>query len=43
VVVYPEGCVEGCRGCQNLCPSGAIEYVGDTGEKGNCSCGCCSC
>ncbi len=41
-VVHPEGCIDGCHGCQNLCPAGAIEYVGDTGivdDKGcNCSC-----
>lgn len=29
IVVYPEGCVDQCRGCQNLCPTNAIEYVGD--------------
>lgn len=29
VVVNPEGCVQGCHGCGNLCPVGAIEYVGD--------------
>lgn len=28
-VVHPEGCVQGCHGCGNLCPIGAIEYVGD--------------
>lgn len=39
-VIYPEGCVEGCHGCQNLCPANAIEYVGDngTGFVYNCSC-----
>lgn len=42
VVVYPEGCVQGCRGCGNLCPVGAIAYVGDTGgSDGSCSYGCC--
>lgn len=30
VVVNPEGCVQGCHGCGNLCPIGSIEYVGDT-------------
>jgi len=40
VVVYPEGCVQGCRGCGNLCPVGAIDYVGDTGASDE-SCGCC--
>ena len=29
VVVNPEGCVQGCHGCGNLCTVGAIEYVGD--------------
>ncbi len=29
VVVNPEGCVQGCHGCGNICPVGAIEYVGD--------------
>lgn len=39
-VIYPDGCVQGCHGCQNLCPSGAIEYVGDTKDQGQCDCGC---
>jgi NAD-dependent dihydropyrimidine dehydrogenase PreA subunit len=43
VVVNPEGCIHGCHGCGNLCPVGAIEYVGDT-SNGCCdSSGCCSC
>jgi len=29
VVVNPEGCVHECHGCGNLCPVGAIVYVGD--------------
>jgi len=29
VVVKPVGCVEGCHGCQNLCPAGAISYFGE--------------
>lgn len=29
VVVDPDGCVQGCHGCGNLCLSGSIEYVGD--------------
>lgn len=33
VVVRPEGCVQNCRGCGNLCPRGAISYVGDTADK----------
>ncbi|SHJ87670.1 4Fe-4S dicluster domain-containing protein [Anaerobranca californiensis DSM 14826] len=43
VVVYPEGCVYGCRGCQKLCPVNAIQYVGDIGGKESSGCGCCSC
>lgn len=41
VVVQPEGCVHGCHGCGNLCPSGAISYVGDTVKKAV-DCGCSS-
>ncbi len=41
VVVCPEGCVQGCKGCGSLCPSGAIEYFGDTKcESEGCGCGC---
>lgn len=52
VVVKPEGCVQGCHGCGNLCPNGAIEYFGDLAgnasegeccEKKECEGGCCSC
>lgn len=40
VVIYTEGCIEGCRGCSNLCPNGAITYVGDMGSNySGCSCG----
>lgn len=28
-VVDAEACVEFCRGCQKICPSQAIDYVGD--------------
>ena len=28
-VVLPEKCVQGCHGCGNLCPVGAIKYAGD--------------
>jgi NAD-dependent dihydropyrimidine dehydrogenase PreA subunit len=45
VVVNPEGCIEGCRGCGNLCPAGAIDYVGNGGGANGCGCscgGCCS-
>ena len=43
VVVYPEGCIEGCKGCGNLCPGSAIQYVGDVQNNGSCDCGggCC--
>lgn len=51
VVVNPAGCVDRCHGCGNICPQGAITYVGDdTGwvppqgavaaEAPACSCGC---
>ena len=43
VVIYTEGCVEGCHGCGKLCPSGAICYVGENMKKSN-DCGCsCNC
>ena len=49
VVVNSEGCVQGCHGCGNKCPNGAITYVGDNtgwtppnGEKSN-SAPCCDC
>ncbi|GIM27571.1 4Fe-4S ferredoxin [Clostridium polyendosporum] len=42
VVVYPEGCVQGCHSCGNLCPTGAIEYVGDNNNN-KCSGGSCCC
>ena len=29
VVVFPAGCIQGCPGCGNLCPMGAIHYKGD--------------
>ena len=38
-VVYPEGCIEGCNGCANLCPNGAIKYR-DTRNNGCCGSGC---
>lgn len=50
IVARPEACLEHCHGCGNLCPNGAITYVGeDTGwtpPRGNyvpsesCGCGC---
>lgn len=50
VVISPEGCVEGCHGCGNLCPAKAIQYLGNQKEESeNCNCccndqreGCCS-
>ena len=29
VVVNPDGCIDHCHGCGNICPVGAIAYVGD--------------
>lgn len=29
-VVNPENCVEFCRGCQRICPAGAISYFGES-------------
>lgn len=45
-VIYPEGCIEGCNGCGNLCPKGAITYkdtrnTGCCGSSCNCEGGCC--
>lgn len=50
IVVNGDGCIEGCHGCGNLCPNGAITYVSDNtgwtppnGEENNshsCDCGC---
>jgi len=31
-VINFEGCIDGCRGCQNLCPTEAISYVGEIKE-----------
>ncbi len=39
-VVNPNNCVSGCRGCQKLCPTGAISYIGDTGKIQACDCKC---
>lgn len=40
IVIYKEGCIEGCKGCGNLCPNNAIEYVGDKSNNNfSCSCG----
>ena len=40
VVIYPDGCVQGCHGCENLCPSDAIEYAGYKGKSSNNACKC---
>jgi NAD-dependent dihydropyrimidine dehydrogenase PreA subunit len=29
IVIFPEGCIEGCHGCGNLCPNNAIDYYGE--------------
>ncbi len=43
-VIFSEGCIEGCTGCQKLCPSSSIEYVGQELKNGNLNCGCnCNC
>lgn len=42
VVVFPEGCVQGCHGCGSLCPVNAISYVGEKAEvteDSGCGCG----
>jgi NAD-dependent dihydropyrimidine dehydrogenase PreA subunit len=49
IVINIEGCIEGCHGCGNRCPNGAIQYVGDHSrwtppngvKKDNNSCCCC--
>ena len=49
LVKYPEACIDHCHSCGNICPVGAITYVGDdTGwlpSKGNSIAveACCSC
>lgn len=37
VVVYPDGCVTGCHGCEPLCPTAAISYFGDATTAGCCN------
>ncbi|MCL2319377.1 MAG: DUF2703 domain-containing protein [Treponema sp.] len=29
VIINTDGCIEGCHGCGNLCPTGSITYVGE--------------
>lgn len=43
VVVNPDSCIDHCHGCQKKCPSGAISYVGDTGDSMEKKLGCCCC
>lgn len=47
-IVDPESCIEGCHGCGNLCPNGAITYAGENTNwtpptKSTSTEGCCSC
>jgi len=42
VVIFPDGCIQGCTGCGSLCPSEAIEYFGDT-KEGNGETNACCC
>ena len=37
-VIYPDGCITNCRGCQKLCPSGALGYFGDVGQAPSTCC-----
>ena len=37
VVVYPDGCVTGCHGCEPLCPTAAISYFGDAATMDYCN------
>lgn len=40
-VVGPEGCVQNCTGCGDLCPTQAITYIGDSiGKIQTEGCGC---
>jgi len=39
-VINSDGCIQGCHGCGKLCPSGAIEYVGDIESQSNGGCSC---
>lgn len=46
LVIYPDGCIQGCKGCGKLCPMGAIEYFGNKSVSDNdngCGCGSCGC
>jgi NAD-dependent dihydropyrimidine dehydrogenase PreA subunit len=39
-VIFPDGCIEGCHGCGNICPSDAISYVGGKSTDNDCGCDC---
>lgn len=45
VVVSPNECIQGCKGCEPKCPQGAISHVGDISKNDNkgccCNNGCC--
>ena len=42
VVIFPEGCIQGCTGCKSLCPSEAIAYFGDMEDSnGEAKASCC--
>ena len=40
VVIFGEGCVQGCKDCGDACPSDAITYFGDDGKEKDSGCGC---
>lgn len=41
IVVNPDNCVEGCEGCGNVCPVGAIDYIGKESVSASaCECAC---
>lgn len=43
IIINLESCVDGCKGCANLCPENAIIYFGDESLMDDCSCCSCSC
>jgi NAD-dependent dihydropyrimidine dehydrogenase PreA subunit len=42
VVIFPEGCIDGCHGCGKKCPADAISYVGDKPVESNPCCFSCN-
>ncbi len=40
VVIYPQGCIQGCHGCGNICPAKAITYYGDKNGNQSSGSGC---